>query len=187
MNRALRQVVWPVLKEHGFTRRTARTAWRDGPDQVDVVNFQSFNAYHASVMRVTSYSFAVNLGIHPRCRTDQHTRVKDGQLRPEEWQCEFRRQLSKRVVQRETKTDLWYVRPDGSNLAEVTEDARDVLLSDGLAWFSQLDGLDALLETARNTPEADGGTWGMGGLGSPHRVELVAALAAAVEDRQRSA
>jgi hypothetical protein len=68
VNRALREVIWPALKGNGFGAGTARTAWRDRPDQVDVVNFQLFNAYNAEVLRVTTYSFQVNLGTYPRCR-----------------------------------------------------------------------------------------------------------------------
>lgn len=183
MNRALRETVWPALEEHGFTRRTARTAWRDRDDQVDVVTFQSFNAYNAGVLGITTYSFQVNLGVHPRCRTTEHTRQKHGQLRPEEYQCDFRRMMRKGLQQPEYEREtMWFVRPDRSNLDAVVKDARDVLLSDGLEWFDQLAGLEALLSTAEHAPESMTETWGMGNIGSPHRLELMASLRAAVSD-----
>jgi hypothetical protein len=181
VNRALREVVWPRLKERGFERRTARTAWRDRDEQVDVVNFQSFNAYNAGVLGITSYSFQVNLGIHPRCRTTEAIRRKDGRLRPEEYECDFRRTMRKGLRQPEHEREtIWFVHPDGSNLRAVVEDARDVLLRDGMAWFEQLGGFEAMLTVAERAPESMADTWGMGNRGSPHQVELVGSLRAAL-------
>jgi len=69
VNRALRQVVWPTLKEEGFVRRTPRTAWRDSPEQIDVINFWAHNVYNAGVLGVTTSSFQLQLGVQPLCRT----------------------------------------------------------------------------------------------------------------------
>lgn len=176
VNRAIRAVVWPALEQHGFARRTARTAWRDRPDQVDVVNFQSFNAYNAGVLGVTTFSFAVNLGVFPRCRATGTTARRDGELRPAESECDFRHRLRRGVPQGHEHSDVWAVDADGGNLALVVEDVRDRLLGTGLAWFGQLDGLEAMHAHAREAPEDMSATWGMGNLGSPHRRELVAAL-----------
>jgi hypothetical protein len=185
VSRALRQIIWPALKDHDFNARTARTAWRDRPDQVDVVNFQSFNAYNAGVLHVTTYSFQVNLGTFPRCRATDRTTRKAGDLRPAEYQCDFRHQLRKALVQPETdRRTLWFVDSDGSNLAEVIFGARSALLVEGLAWFERLEGLSNLLRTARAAPEDMDDTWGMGNFGSPHRLELVSALEAAAASRR---
>lgn len=180
VNRALRQSIWPALKAHGFNARTARTAWRDRADQVDVVNFQSFNAYNAGVLHVTTYSFQVNLGTFPRSRATERTTRKAGDLRPAEYQCDFRHQLRKAIVQPETdRRTLWFVDSDGANLAEVISGAKSALLVEGLAWFEQLEGRHNLLRTARDVPMDMDDTWGMGNFGSPHRLELVSALEAA--------
>lgn len=182
VNRALREVVWPALKDHGFDVRAARTAWRDRPDQVDVVNFQSFNAYNAGVLHVTTYSFQVNLGTYPRCRATDRTTRKGGDLRPAEYECDFRHQLQRTIVQPETdRRTLWFVSPDGTNLPEVVAGAKSALLGEGLAWLGQLEGLGNLLRTAREAPEDMDETWGMGNFGSPHRLELVSALEAAAD------
>jgi hypothetical protein len=179
VNRALRDTVWPAVKEHGFTRRTPRTAWRDRPDQVDVITFWSHNAYNAGALGVTTSSFQIQLGVHPCFRTSESTPVKDGQLRPQEYACDFRRLLLKNFRQEETdRSEIWYVRADGANLTEIVEAARDMLLTEGLAWFNSLQGLERMLATARNEPEDMDKTWGMGNLGSPHRRELVAGLEA---------
>ncbi|HEV2771164.1 MAG TPA: hypothetical protein VGV40_13355, partial [Solirubrobacteraceae bacterium] len=95
VNRALREVVWSALKTEGFERRTGRTAWRDRPDQIEVVTFWSHNAYNAGVLRINTLSFQLQLGVHPRCRTDEHTPVKEGLLRPKEAACDFRLTLVK--------------------------------------------------------------------------------------------
>lgn len=176
---ALRRSVWPALKEHQFAR-VGRTAWRDRPDQVDVINFQSFNAYNAGVLNVTTYSFQINLGTFPRCRATDKTRRRNGELRPQEYECDFRRQLTKTIEQVETdRPTLWFVRPDGRNLERVADDAQRVLLDDGLRWFADLTGVSAMLDAARSRSEDMSATWGMGNIGSPHRLSLVASLEAA--------
>lgn len=180
VNRALREVVWPALKREGFCHRTARTAWRDHPDHVDVVTFWSHNLYNAGVLRINTISFQLHLGVQPHCRTTQETPTKDGLLRPPEASCAFRRTLLRPFHQHETdRREVWFVRSDGSNLDEVMEAARNALLDDGLAWFASLDGVERMLEAARYTPEDLTATWGMGNFGSPHRRSLIADLEAA--------
>jgi hypothetical protein len=180
VNRALREIVWPDLTREGFDRRTGRTAWRDHPDQVDVVTFWSHNAYNAGVFRINTISFQLHLGVHPRCRTTDETAVKDGALRPQEAACDFRRVLVKPLVQEETdRPEIWFVRSDGSNLQEIVEAARNLLLDEGLAWFTSLGGLHPMLETARYEPLTPYTAGGMGNLGSPHRLSLIADLEAA--------
>jgi hypothetical protein len=185
VNRALRGVVWPALEQRGFKRRTARTAWRDGADQIDVVNFQSFNSYNAGVLGVTTFSFAVNLGVFARCRPTGQINERDGALWPAEYDCDFRHRLKRRVRQSHDHADIWSVAADGSNLDSVVEDARKVLLEEGLAWFDQLSCLDAMYAMASEAAEDMSATWGMGNIGSPHRRELLADLARALRTQQR--
>jgi hypothetical protein len=149
------------------------------------VNFQSFNAYDAGVLKVTTYSFQLNLATYPLCRAPVETQREADELRPAEYECDFRRMLCTTIAQPETDhATMWYVRPDGSNLKEIIGEAKAVLLREGLEWFDQLAGLDALLRTARDAPQdMSGGVWGMGNSGSPHRRDLVAALEAAVATR----
>lgn len=183
VNRALRQVVWPALKQEGFEHRTARTAWRDRLDQVDVVNFWSHNVYNAGVFGINTLSFQLHLGVHPRCRTDSDTPVKDGLLRPQESACDFRLMLVKPFPQDETdRPEIWFVRSDGSNLQKLVKAARDLLLTEGFAWFASLDGVERMLEVARHEPLTDYTAGGMGNIGSPHRLSLIADLGAAADD-----
>jgi len=177
VNKRLRADVWPALRDHGFDRRSSRTAWRDQPDQVDVINFQSFNAYNARVLNITTYSFQINLGVHPRCLTTDAIPSKDGLLRPLEYHCDFRYSLTGPFkAPGTTRGTLWRIDEHGSNLAEVVDQARAALLADGLWWFEALSGLDALLRTARESPENMDEVWGMGNIGSPHRLDLVKRL-----------
>lgn len=185
VNRVLRELVWPALAEEGFTRRTERRAWRDRPDQVDVVTFWSHNEYNAGALDVTTYSFQLELGTLPNCRISPDIPSKHGHPRPAEHQCDFRRGLRKRRPQIETShPEIWFVRPDGSNIRDVVEDALKVLTEIGLPWFASLESVAAMLMTARTVPEGDTGeTWGMGNIGSPARLELLAALEDAVGAR----
>lgn len=186
VNGELRRAVWPFLKERGFSSRTQRTAWRDSVDCIAVVTFQSFNAYLAEGLRVTSFSFGINLGVRARCSTALPSpREQAGQPRPNESGCDVRRSLWKTIDQDETgRPDIWYVRADGSNLTHVIENALSVLQTIGLTWLSEFESLERMRDFAANEPEgwdsaATGlvnGTWGPGMLDSPRRLQLLADL-----------
>jgi hypothetical protein len=148
-----------------------------------MVDFWSFNAYTAATMNVTTFSFQVNLGVRALCSSIERSyiRVKNGALRPREAECDVRRVLWKTIDQGECALPyVWYVREDGSNIAEAVEDALAVLLTTGMDWIDEFTDLARILRFAETEPEewdAKGttlvGTWGLGRLGSPHRQQLI--------------
>ena len=184
VNAELRAHVWPELRERGFAERTQRTAWRDHEHSVAVVNFQSFNSYLAEMLNTTTFSFAVNLGVRARASSDyrgQEIKIKNGRLRPGEHQCNIRLALQRTIDQPGLeRRDIWYVRPDGSNLSEAVEDARSVLMTTGVDWLDEFSSPERMLQFAENEPEGWGsgkklhvGTFGLGNMGSPARLRLI--------------
>jgi hypothetical protein len=178
VDRELRRTLWPDLRTRGFTRQNGRTAWQDRNAQVNVVEVSFFNPYDAGVLGVSSFSFRVLLGVFPRCRTTGDTPREEGRLAPPEYHCEFRRSLRSRVqLTGSHDATVWSVATDGSNIAPAVEDAHQVLMSEGLSWFESLDGLEKMLWTTENVENGNTDqTWGMGRLGSPDRISLLADL-----------
>lgn len=164
VTRELRAVVRPVLKEAGFTVFRGRGAWRPLGDQTWVVDFQSFNAHVATGVGCTTYSFSVRLGIH--LSGDVRVPGRAGVALPKEYEASFRFTGLKRLSQpyfhpwgdpRPTdRRDVWLVHEDGSNLAEVVRDARDVMATSGLrqldAYRDPLYAYCALFDYARHWP-----------------------------------
>ena len=164
VGRELRAVVRPTLEAAGFTVFRGRVAWRTLEDQTWVVSFQSFNAHVAEGVGCTTYSFSVRLGLH---LSDDLPlpRSADSAL-PKEYESSFRFTALKRLTQpyfhpwgdpRVTdRRDVWFVREDGSNLAEVVRDARDVISASGLrqleAYRDPLYAYCALFDYARRWP-----------------------------------
>ena len=209
VNRALRQIVWTALQPLGFTRRTQRTAWRDRPDSIQVVNFQSFNSYAAEVMATTSYSFAVNLGVfYPAIaeRSAVARFIKD-QSRPAEPHCHARKILSKGIAQSDEvaparrvdprssptagqwvdRPDVWFVVPDGSNVNAVVSDALSRILEVGIPWLERLSDLREARGHFREVEDSWQGRGLLaehygGTLGSPSRLHSIGALSAALGD-----
>ncbi|HEX5823745.1 MAG TPA: DUF4304 domain-containing protein, partial [Candidatus Limnocylindrales bacterium] len=210
VNRVLREIVWPDLKRLGFSRRTPRTAWRDRPGAVQVVNFQSFNSYLAEAIGSTTFSFGVNLGVfYPAIaeQTPVAAFIPDWS-RPPEWHCQARKHLGKGIVQPNEpaarrwfdprapqpslgswvdRPDVWYVLGDGSNLDIVVNDAHDRITEIGLPWLDRLSDLGEArrrFETVESTELAPGiGDEDYGGaIGSPNRWYAVGALSAALRD-----
>ncbi|TMH10514.1 MAG: DUF4304 domain-containing protein [Betaproteobacteria bacterium] len=139
VNREIRRSIWSALKNAGFSFFTARTAWRHDKDQIEVVNFQSFNRYNADVLGVTTFSFSVNLGSYLLYVPPQWPpKVKAGRLMPTESQCHFRGRLTRTVSQKSNKhPDIWLVDNDGRNLGWCLKDVEQKIPTVH-AWFERL-------------------------------------------------
>ena len=198
VNRVLKRVVWDELKGHGFVERIGRTAWRRGEHGIDVVNFQSFNAYLAEQICATTFSFSVRLGVaYPVGPSPSD--------RPKESQCQARRTPRKGVVQEilarrrrwfavdpeadewETRDmdrpDVWFVEADGSNTEWLANDAIGQIIAQGLPWFDELADPDRALEIfstreGTNLAPGIGGDFYGGALGSPTRLATIASVQA---------
>lgn len=175
----IRKVIRPQLKSLGFSRFTGRNSWRFHDDRIDVVNFQSFNSYHAEVMEITSYSFAVNLGCfythipsngdYKACSTS-----KDGELRPQEQECQFRASLTPRVEQKTNpETCVWYIDPLGQALDASINDVASQISEFSEPWFQQFSDPTQTLEILMKSKTDMKLLWGFGNIPSPRRSYLI--------------
>lgn len=173
VSKEIRGRVWPLLKEAGFTRFTTRTAWRDSDGKVDVLNFQSYNAYNASVLGVTPFSFSVNLGCFLTYVPPQWPpKVKDGHLMPDEAECQFRRRLPRTITQPGNEhAGLWSVDEQGRNLLWCIQDVVEQL-PEALAWFARLGDHSEVLRVLLEQDEDMNVLWGFGRRPSPVRSYL---------------
>jgi hypothetical protein len=157
VNAEIKRKVWPALRAAGFDKFNARNGWRHASDSIAVVNFQSFSSHHAERNKCTSFSFCVNLGVYYPCVHDTPWAAKWPVLyrvrpsEPPEFGCHARLHLEKRIAQPEyPHLGIWYVRPDGSNLVDVIEDALSVIVDIGLPWLEKVTRLPyALAEYQR--------------------------------------
>ena len=157
-----------MLKENGFNRFSTRTAWRFQPGQIDVVNFQSFNAYNASVIGCTSFSFAVNLGAYILAIPDVYPiPAKLGVPEPKEYDCHFRGRLKPAISQPMPSQDIWYIDADGERISEAISDVRHQLLS-GSNWFLRFQKMSEVIRILSEDDETDV-LWGFGRNPSPAR------------------
>jgi hypothetical protein len=53
--REIKSEIWPVLRRAGFDKFSPKTAWRYTPEQIHVVNFQSFNSHLAEGVGYTTF------------------------------------------------------------------------------------------------------------------------------------
>lgn len=178
VNKAIRHSIRPLLKDLGFSRFTARTAWRDVAGRVEVLNFQSFNSYLAETIGATTYSFSVNLGCLLLEMPVHGIKGKEGSPRPQEYECHLRGRLSRGFRQRELKRrDTWYVDPDGRYLDRAMEDVRAAIERDAEPWFTRLRDSETVLDLLLNADEQVTDLWGFGANPSPSRSCMTAYIA----------
>ena len=178
----LREIVRPTLKKEGFSRFTSRNAWRYHSDRIDVVNFQSFNSYMAGTLGCTTYSFAVNLGVLLRCIPSRFGDESDGwetkQLRPSEYDCNFRGGLRRSFPQPELeRRDIWYIDPCGKYLDKAAENTRLLLSGEGMLWFERFENKAEVLRILMHEPEVMQHLWGFGLNPSPIRSYMIGYVA----------
>lgn len=184
VNKEIRRVIWPLLKTHGFSQVSARTAWRHGAQKIDVVNFQSFNSYNAGVMGVTTFSFAVNLGAYLRYIPPQWPpkKIKNGVPYPREYECQFQGSLSRSLSQQKnTHSHVWSVDSDGRNILWCINDVLQKI-PDALGWFERLESKESILRILLEEHEQVLTLWGFGNKPSPNRSYLLAYVALQLGD-----
>jgi hypothetical protein len=164
LTRALRDTLWPALREVGFGERTDRVAWRRGPAGIDLVTVQTVGTA-AEAVGCTTFSFTALVACAPSFLPPPRGPVRsDGRVRPHYWDCQLRAGLRKTLAQpwfvpfargvgtaatpsmrahqeglaavlrrdRHDRPDVWFVRDDGSNLADNVRDLTAVVSAIGL-------------------------------------------------------
>ncbi len=141
VNRVLRRVLHPALRSVGFTKFRGRCAWRYNSDCVWALQIQAVGNYFSLVTGFPSMSLGGELCIFfPDFPSPDPTRPEnrppcdsDGQFLPKPPDCQIRYPLQVQLDQsadcattvsppNHTRDDVWYVRPDGSNVQSVVED-----------------------------------------------------------------
>jgi Domain of unknown function (DUF4304) len=170
VSRELWKTLRPTLKDAGWSSFTSRTARRYNDARIDVINFQSFNSYLASSIRATTYSFSVRLGCFFLAIPHSGIKVKNGFAMPEEYHCHLRCTLHKKFSQPEcTRSDVFYVDPEGKYLSRIVEGVRQGITTEGLSWFRRFSDTQEVLRTLVEDDETNDGTWGFGAKSSPAR------------------
>ena len=158
VNRPIRALVWPILRDHGFTAFTSRSAWRQHESGVDVVNFQSFNRYLADSVGCSTFSFAVNLGISLACVPDDGPPpTRAGVACPEEYACHIRRRLHSTLSTLPRYPDIWLVNEDQAECEATVQATALELVETALPWFDAFRdprAVYALLLDEREPPDA---------------------------------
>lgn len=165
VDKAIREVIRPILKAHGFSKFAGRNAWRFDASKLDVLNFQSFDSYTASVIDCTTASFSVNLGV-------RLFDVNKEKL-PKEYECELRGRLRRTFHQPQLeRRDIWYIDKAGVVLPTAMSDVAKAFHEQALPWFARLADKQEVLRLLREDEETEE-LWGFGAKGSPYRVMLL--------------
>jgi hypothetical protein len=180
VNRQIKKLIWPALREAGFTTFTARCAWRHSEDKIDVVEFQSFNKYNADVLGVTTFSFAVRLGtMHLYVPPTWPPKAKDGVQLPSEAECYFRSSLERSIESMLKDKTIWPVDAAGRNLPWCIKGVLN-LLPHAFAWFERLGQRSEVLRILEEEDHSMPELWGFGGNPSPIRSYLAGYVALAL-------
>jgi len=170
VNNEIKKKIFPFLKESGFTEFNSRNALRITDQQVDIINFQSFNSYLAFGVGCTTYSFAINYYVYYKCY--EKTPWFNGKVpsKPSEYmwmeQCRIRKTLNQAKLfhpygryDGKDRDDTWYVKEDGSNLDEVIENAKDNIINGGFNYFERKSNLSEVINEYEKEARERGMFW----------------------------
>ena len=189
VNRAIRSLAWPVLRDRGFVSFTSRTAWRDREQLIDVVNFQSFNRYNADVLGCTTFSFAINLSIYlTDVPSDHAPGTRDDRVRPAEYEGHIRRRLLPGSPCLPKAPDIWLIDEQGQNTEGTVAQAALALADTADPWFAAFGNRSGGLSALRGaTAPPDELTWLPGAPDSAARNMAVGYLSLALGDKATAA
>jgi hypothetical protein len=158
LNKPLRTLVVPILRDAGFQQVDARNGWSWRNDLIWVFNIRSVGSYFSGVTGWPPGSVCAWLGVFftfaPR---PGGMKVDDrGRMRPAEHSCHMRDHLVRNVDQssrmrrlwnsaERERTDIWWVQPDGENVDEVASDIANALRDHGLPWYARASDLESAL------------------------------------------
>ena len=184
VNKYIKKLIWPSLKQAGFSKFTARSAWRYSEETIDVLCFQSFSAYNADIMGVTPHSFAVKLGCFPTYIENQYPlNLSNGKITPKEHECYFRGSLMRTIDQPNNSNEIvWYI---GNKELSVEESLADALMQINhmaFRWFERLSSVSEIQSILQNSKEDMIKLWGFGNTPSPIRSYLSGFVAYKIGD-----
>lgn len=158
LNKPLRAVVGPLLRDAGFQQLDARNGWSWRDDLIWVFNIRSVGSYFSDVTGWPPGSVSAWLGVFftfaPR---PAGMKIDDqGRLRPAEHLCHMRDHLVRGVDQssrtrrlansaERERADIWWVQPQGENVDEVANDIAKSLRDHGLPWYARASDLPSAL------------------------------------------
>ena len=98
VSRALRQTLWPALRQVGFVTRADRIAWRHDGGHTDLVEVSALGSLADSV-GATPASFGAYVGSIPAWFSGRPVPMRKGLPAPHYWHCELQRTLHKTLSQ----------------------------------------------------------------------------------------
>ena len=159
VNKEIRRVLSPALKEVGFSKTNTRHNWGWRDSSIWVLDITSVGSYFSDVTGWPPMSVHVELGIYYDfipMDWEVNRGTKD-ELLPRAHQCHLRKSLLCTLDQTPRtesldnpaewqRKDLWWIEPDGSNVEEVVRDIKRAFLKDGFMWLLKNLDLAAALE-----------------------------------------
>lgn len=155
VDKIIRKVLSPVLRENGFDKVKTRNNWGYRDPCIWVLNIRA-----VGVHSFPSMSVSVSLGIYykfisPDIPGRLHVKTdKDGKLIPKEWMGHVRNHLVLADLNQTCYTkylhssaeanrkDIWWIEPDDSNLEAVINDIKLAFLTQGMQWFNDYSNLE---------------------------------------------
>jgi hypothetical protein len=158
IDKVLRRRLSPILREHGFTKVSARKSWGWHTHSVWVLQIRAVGNYFSQVTGWPPMSVCVWTGVYyDFIPFTGHTPPKidsKGRLIPDELYCHMRSHLSctldQRVYTKEltlpaerSRNDIWWFETDGSNMTAAVENIAQCFVGEGEQWFPRHTDLPA--------------------------------------------
>lgn len=164
INKVIRKILTPVLKENGFNKVNTRHNWACIDHCIWVLDITAVGKYFSEVTGWSPMSIHVELGIYYDFVPPENSDIKmgtKGELLPKAHQCQLRNELYCSIDQANytshlenpaevDRKDIWWIETNGSNIDEVINDIKRSLLISGLDWFRKYTDLETAFNKIEN-------------------------------------
>ena len=168
INKLLRRHLSPILRDNGFSQVSARKAWGWQNKCVEVLLVRAVGNYFSQVTGWPPMSVGVWAGVYydfiPFNGHKPPALDGEGRLLPDISCCHmtlellclldqsrFTRQLSNPAEQ--TRKDIWWLEPDGSNMVDAVENIALSFVDQGIPWFRRHTNLESAFAEIELEPD----------------------------------
>lgn len=160
INKDIRKILSPALKDCGFSKINTRKNWRWNKECVWVLQINALGKYFSDVTGWTPMSVTATVGIYYEFVPPENDEIKvntNSKILPDYHQCHLWKELTCNIDQanyinhldnpmERKRNDIWWVEIDGSNGSKVITDIKDSFINAGLPWLEKFTNLDIAFE-----------------------------------------
>ncbi|MGE8206485.1 DUF4304 domain-containing protein [Heyndrickxia sp. NPDC080065] len=153
IDKHIKRILTPVLKEFGFTSVNSRNYYTLHNDCIWVFNIYHVGKYYSELSGWPAQSLNATVGIYFDFIPPEWDEVDRYEKFPKYYDCQLQMELSSQLDAKtkvhqfdREKENVWWFNSDGNNIEDVIDDIRNSFITTGLPWLKKYSNIESAFE-----------------------------------------